>query len=193
VVDDTQALGVLGRAPAPGVPYGTGGGGTLPHLGLAGPDLVTVASLAKGFGVPVAVLAGGAAVVAGFEAASATRMHCSPPPAPTLAAAAHALAVNAGHGERLRARLAAVVGHFRQRCAASGIALTGGHFPVQTLSEVDPGSTRRLHAALAGDGIAAVLRQGHGGAGPVLTLVLTARHTAAEVDRLVAALTRGMA
>jgi 8-amino-7-oxononanoate synthase len=151
---------------------------------------VTIASLAKGLGVPVAVLGGGAATVAGFEAASATRTHCSPPAAPTLAAAAHALAVNARHGERLRARLVAVVGHFRQRCAAAGLALTGGLFPVQTLREIDPGGARRLHAALARAGIAAVLRQDHGRSGPVLTVVLTARHTRAAVDRLVEALTR---
>ena len=62
LVDDTQALGVLGR-PAAGQAYGTGGGGTAAWTGTGGPELVVVASLAKGLGVPLAVVAGERRVV----------------------------------------------------------------------------------------------------------------------------------
>src|SRR5262245_38188986 len=55
VIDDTQALGILGRHPRPLAPYGGGGGGSLRWSKLASPDVIVVASLAKGFGVPVAV------------------------------------------------------------------------------------------------------------------------------------------
>src|SRR5439155_1761385 len=57
LVDDTQALGVLGARRGTH-PYGTGGGGSPAWTGARGPGLVVVASLAKGFGVPVAVVSG---------------------------------------------------------------------------------------------------------------------------------------
>jgi 8-amino-7-oxononanoate synthase len=77
VVDDTQALGILGRSPGQGAPYGRGGGGSLRRFGVEDDRVVVVSSLAKAFGVPVAVLAGPEELVAGFERESATRVHCS--------------------------------------------------------------------------------------------------------------------
>src|SRR4030095_732297 len=99
VVDDTQALGVLGRDPRSRAPYGHGGGGSLPWSKVASPDVIVVASLAKRFGVPLAVLAGSEAAVSRFEATSETRVHCSPPSVAALHAAAHALAVHRRDGE----------------------------------------------------------------------------------------------
>src|SRR5690606_633171 len=58
VLDDTQALGLLGVAPDQVAPYGWGGGGSLCHHALAGPEIILVSSLAKSFGVPLAVLSG---------------------------------------------------------------------------------------------------------------------------------------
>jgi len=81
VIDDTQALGILGAWPGPGAPYGRGGAGSPAWCGVAGDDLARVCSLAKGFGAPLAVLAGSARVVARFEAEAATPVHCSPPSA----------------------------------------------------------------------------------------------------------------
>jgi hypothetical protein len=63
VIDDTQALGILGHSPGPHAPYGKGGGGSLQWAGIGGPDVLVVSSLAKGFGAPVAVLAGSEATV----------------------------------------------------------------------------------------------------------------------------------
>ena len=60
VLDDTQALGVLGRAPCAACPYGHGGGGSLRWHGLAGARIAVGASLAKGFGAPLAALSGSA-------------------------------------------------------------------------------------------------------------------------------------
>ena len=91
VVDDTQALGVLGT-PAPGHPYGRGGGGTARWLRLSNPRLIVVASLAKGFGVPVATLACSDAAVRRYMATSETRVHCSPPSNAHLHSAIAALA-----------------------------------------------------------------------------------------------------
>ncbi len=78
ILDDTQALGILGCAPESGAPYGIGGGGSLRWNDVGGPDVLVVSSLAKGFGVPLAVLAGSSAIIRRFEAKSETRIHNSP-------------------------------------------------------------------------------------------------------------------
>src|SRR5262249_38151737 len=64
---DTQGLGILGRPPGATGPYGRGGGGPLGWDGLPGAGLLVGSSLAKGFGVPLAVLAGSQYVIARFE------------------------------------------------------------------------------------------------------------------------------
>ena len=66
IVDDTQALGIFGHAPGPQAPYGKGGGGALCWSNVSGPDILVGSSLAKGFGVPVAVLAGSEAMLQHF-------------------------------------------------------------------------------------------------------------------------------
>ena len=58
LIDDTQALGILGARPDAQMPYGYGGGGSLRFYGLNGPHVLVIASLAKGLGVPLALLAG---------------------------------------------------------------------------------------------------------------------------------------
>jgi 8-amino-7-oxononanoate synthase len=108
ILDDTQALGILGAQPSSDFPYGKGGGGSLAWSGAAGPDVLVVSSLAKGFGVPIAVLAGSRQLVQRFEERSLTRVHASPPSAAVIHAAEHALEVNATRGDTLRLRLAAL-------------------------------------------------------------------------------------
>ena len=189
IVDDTQALGILGRDPDAHTPYGKGGGGSLAWHGVNGPEVIVVASLAKGLGVPVAVLAGSAAAVSRFDATSETRVHCSPPSVATLHAAAHALAVNRSHGETLRARLACLVRVFRRQLLHAGFPVTGGLFPVQTLATVRHDATARLHQALWRRHVLTVLRQDVEASGPRLTLLLTARHTPHDAADLVRALT----
>ncbi len=171
LLDDTQPLGVLGRQ---------GGGSVVAH-GLAGAPVLVGASLAKGFGVPLAVLAGDAAVVQRFEAVSDTRLHASPPPVATVLAARHALQLNAACGDALRHALRCRIAEFRAALAARGIACEGGGFPVQAVR-----LPRRigLAAALAGlrrDGVMAV-PQCRGGAS-LLTFLLRADHTRADIAR----------
>src|SRR5436190_18022397 len=79
ILDDTQSLGIMGESPNSRSPFGTGGGGSLRWHDAAGEDVVLVASLAKGFGVPMAVLSAASDVVARFAAQSETRVHSSPP------------------------------------------------------------------------------------------------------------------
>ena len=58
IMDDTQALGVFGHGPGNALPYGSGGGGMLRWHDLKDRHVLVISSLAKGFGVPVAALAG---------------------------------------------------------------------------------------------------------------------------------------
>jgi 8-amino-7-oxononanoate synthase len=171
VVEDTQPLGVLGP----------GGGGSLRELGTE--RVLVGASLAKGFGVPVAMLAGDPALVSRYEERSETRVHCSPPSTATLRAAAHALRVNDRSGDALRSRLAGVVSHFRAGATAVGYSPTGGAFPVQTLAV---GSEAiRLHARLRAHGVNAALLNGKGR--PKLSFLFTAGHRLTDLDEALAA------
>jgi 8-amino-7-oxononanoate synthase len=190
ILDDTQALGVLGHAPEPDFPYGRGGGGSLRWGEVAGPDVLVGSSLAKGFGVPVAVLAGSSALLQQFVAASETRLHSSPPCVAVIHAAAHALAVNRTRGEALRRRLVQGIRHFRKRLSEAGFAVRGGLFPVQTLMPLPSLDTPLLHDRLLQLGVRTVLRRGHNGSSPCLSFLLTARHTRQDIDAAVGLLAK---
>jgi len=186
VVDDTQALGILGARPASAAPYGRGGGGTAAWYGLRGPELIVGASLAKGFGVPLAVVGGSLGLIEAFESHSACRVHCSPPSAAHLAAAAHALALNRREGDERRHRLALGVQRFRWRLHAAGLAVSGGFFPVQTPS-LEPAAAS-VHARLHAGGIRAVLHRPSQDRPARASFLITATHRPWEIDRAAAAL-----
>ena len=188
IVDDTQALGIFGYSPSPEAPYGQQGGGMLPQLQIAGPDVLAISSLAKGFGAPVAVLSGSRAAVEEFKAGSETRVHCSPPSLAVIRAAEHALRVNRKQGDRLRLRLAHLVTRFRDRAQKAGFQFTGGLFPVQTLAPLSKSDTLHLHDRLLHRGIRTILRRTPHGHGPRISFVITARHTPEAIDHAVTAL-----
>ncbi len=193
VIDDTQALGILGHSPGPFAPYGRGGGGTLAWHGLQAPELIVGSSLAKGFGVPLAVLAGSKSVIARFENDSAARMHCSPPSAALIHAAEHALGVNETWGERLRLRLAQLVRRFRGRLRQVGLAASGDLFPVQTLRPVAAIDASELHALLQESGVRTVLHRARNERDASLSVLITALHTPSEIDQCVVALEQACA
>ncbi len=179
VLDDTQALGLFGRAPGRFAPYGLGGGGSLQHHGLGGAHLIVGASLAKAFGVPVALLGGSAALVRRFAANSQTRVHTSPPAVALLHAAGHALQQNALDGDALRWQLWRRVAQWRACMARLGIGCSGGTFPVQIL-RLGPGQDGvALHAGLAQRGVAAVLLRS--GVGATVGFLLRADHSPAQI------------
>ncbi len=182
VVDDTQALGVWGHDVNPSSPYGQGGGGSLQRHGLSGEHLVVGASLAKGFGVPVALLAGSGALLQRFERHSASREHMSPPSMAAVQAARHALAVNRRRGEALRLRLWRAVRRLRTRLAALGLATQGDDFPVQTLLPSPGIDALRLHGELLRRGVRTVLHRDRGG-GARLSFIVCAHHGPLQIDR----------
>ena len=192
VVDDTQALGILGHSPGPGRPYGQGGGGSLRYSGLGGPDVLVVSSLAKGFGAPLAALSGSDELIREFEAQSETRVHCSPPSVAAIHAAEHALMLNAEVGDARRVQLAQRVQQFRRQLAAAGLAADGGLFPVQTLKPASHLDARRLHERLFNLGVRTVLRCSHDGKEARLSFIITARHRPGDIERAVKALEQAM-
>jgi 8-amino-7-oxononanoate synthase len=173
VLDDTQALGVLGPD----------GGGSVRLHGLQGMPLLAGASLAKGLGAPLAALAGPAQAIAAFERHSESRMHASPPPVAVIAAAHAALRINARDGARLRRTLQARISQLRRALAAARLACHGGAFPVQLVPL--PGMPHEVAAALAERACAVPLRVKDGWA---LGLLLRADHSEDDVARVAATL-----
>jgi 8-amino-7-oxononanoate synthase len=189
VVDDTQALGVLGEKPTPDVRYGHHGGGSLPWHGLASPQVIAGSSLAKGFGVPLAVLCGNDRVVRRFEERGETRVHSSPPSLAALRAAEHALAANRQQGDERRLYLAQLIQRFRAGLRQIGLTAAGGLFPVQMLS-VGGADARTLHLRLLCAGIRTVIVRCCRGIGMRLGFLITALHRPADIDRAIEALDR---
>lgn len=187
VVDDTQGLGIHGRDPAPASPYGRDGGGTLQRLGIAGEQVVIGASLAKAFGVPVALLAGSTRLLQRFRQDSASREHMSPPSLAVIHAAARALDINRRSGDRRRNRLWQMVRRLRAGLRSLGLDTQGDDFPVQTLAHRPGLDAIALHAGLQQHGIGTVPHRNRGGCAR-LSLLLRADHSSADVERAVAAL-----
>src|SRR5262249_48366799 len=166
--------------------FGLGGGGSLRRHGVDGTHVVLVSSLAKGFGVPMAVLAGSTAEIARFERESATRGHCSPPSFADLHAAAHAIEVNRAAGDLLRRRLAQLVRRFRHALRALGLrAADQSLFPVQSLLTPREADAGVLHRRLQQRGVRALLYKPACRPRAMVGFIITARHTPAGVDRAV--------
>ena len=192
VIDDTQALGVLGAAPERGCPYGRGGGGSLRWHGLSpGAGIAVGASLAKGFGAPLAVLSGSRELVERFERSSTTRLHCSPPSAAASRAARAALRISHACGDPLRSRLLRMAGALRRMLAERGLVASGSlPFPVQSCAAGRAAGVDRLYRRLLDAGIRALLTRGCRAAGGAaqLTFLLTAQHRPRDIARVGAAL-----
>jgi 8-amino-7-oxononanoate synthase len=183
VVDDTQALGILGALPNAGAPYGWGGGGSARWHHAYGPHVVVGASLAKGFGAPLAVLSGVRSLIERFRKCSDTRVHCSPPSIVAIRAALHALDVNRRHGEMLRQRLSQLVLRLRGWAARAGLCPVGEvPFPMQSFQVKRAGGALRIHEALLRMGVRTVVTLACDGPTHRLTFLLTARHRFADVD-----------
>jgi 8-amino-7-oxononanoate synthase len=188
VVDDTQALGIFGHSPGFRAPYGKGGGGSLQRAGLHDPRVLQASSLAKAFGVPIAVLAGSHVLVSEYEERSKVRVHCSPPSAAVIAAAAHALEINRRCGDTLRLRLAHRVAHFRRGLRALNLAAVDGLFPVQPLRLPEGIEARSVYEELSECGVQTVLYRGSDSALERVSFVISARHTWSEIEHAQACL-----
>jgi len=182
LLDDTQAFGLLGREPDARQPLGRGGGGSLPFAGIRSSRVLTITSLAKGLGVPVAVLAGPAALVNRYRQVSETRVHTSPVSEVHAWAAWQTLRHDARHGEAARSRLSARVAQFRGELAAGGLTPQGGIFPVQKLVLPRATAALSLYQQLRQQGVEPLLLTGAGPAAvPEVAFCLRADHSAADI------------
>ncbi|UOQ96260.1 aminotransferase class I/II-fold pyridoxal phosphate-dependent enzyme [Hymenobacter sp. 5317J-9] len=193
LIDDTQAFGVLGANPARNRPLGQGGGGLLRWARLTpqglGPELLTITSLAKGLGVPVAVLAGRASRLAQFRRRAETRVHTSPVSAWHAWAAEQALRHDARHGHAARRRLGLRITQFRRALARAGIRPLGDDFPVQKIVLDRTTAALGLHQQLRQAGLNTLLLAGETRPGvPEVAFCLRADHSAADIDYAAAAL-----
>jgi 8-amino-7-oxononanoate synthase len=157
----------------------------LPWSRIAGDDVIVVSSLAKGFGAPLAVLAGGHDMVARFERNSETRVHCSPPSLAAMSAAEHAMAVNREKGDALRLHLAQLVSRFQRRLVEIGLSAQEGLFPMQTLASAPGCDAALLHERLLRSGIRAVLHRVGNRQGARISFLITARHRQSDIDHAI--------
>lgn len=192
VLDDTQALGIFGHSPTAAKPYGFGGGGSLRAHSVADPHVLLVSSMAKGFGVPMAMVAGSAGCIAAFERQSANQVHSSPPSFADLHAAEGALALNRRTGDATRYRLASLIRRFRRQLHGEGISVGHSIFPLQSLRLPDDIGALALHRRMSEMGIRAVLHRPACRPGATVSLIVTASHTPAEIDRAAGAIVRGV-
>jgi 8-amino-7-oxononanoate synthase len=184
LVDDTQALGILGEmpgTPANGFcPYGIGGGGSLRHAGVDSDEVIVVNSLAKALGVPVAMVGGSRRLIAMLRTGSLMRKHCSPPSAAVIDAAAHALQQNRHYGEALRGRLARNVDRLGRGLIHLGLTASRSLFPVQPLRLAN-GTAMAVHARLLQRGVRTVLQRDPA-SGAQISFLLRSRHSPEEID-----------
>jgi 8-amino-7-oxononanoate synthase len=186
LVDDTQALGVFGARPSRSHPYGVDGGGSLRSAGIHSEEVVLVSSLAKAFGVPVAMVGGSRQLMARLRSNSLTRTHCSPPSRAVIEAAAQALCLNERYGEALRARLARNVATFRRGLNSLGLAASQSLFPVQPL-RLAGNFAVAVHSKLLQYGVRAVLQR-CSSSGEQLSFLITACHTPQQIGNAIDAL-----
>ena len=191
IVDDTQVLGLFGKRRSAAVPWGYAGGGSLRYHGLVAERLVGVASLAKGLGVPIALVGGDHDLMRELRAADNTRVHSSPPSAAALAAAWHAVRLNRRNGDARRARLFRLIRLFRQSLNDLLPETCGPPFPVQQII-LPTTLADRAARQLAREGLGVLRTEGSEATTQRLNVVLSARHRRRHVARLAEALRRAV-
>lgn len=179
VVDDSLAAGVLGVRNGSSLTLGTGGGGTAAWLGVE-PGL-TVASLAKGFSAPLAVVAGPAARIERIRREGPARVHAGPPTTADIAALRGA--VTDDSLDDRRARLARLVVRVRRTLEELDLHPLGVPFPV-VATEGGCSDPLEIHRALAASGIRSLATTGRCTGRPTLTLCLRADQSYAELNQL---------
>ena len=181
IVDDSLAAGVLGTRQAATDLLGRGGGGTPSWLGTGHPDLVWVASTAKAWGAPLAVVTGPAGVVSRIRSRGPARLHASPPGSADVVALTRALGDRSA--EARRAALSRNVCRIRDGFGAAGLALVGRPFPMVSL-DLAAAESVELHRRLRRAGIRTLLVERRCARRPAVSLCVRADHRQDEVESL---------
>ncbi|MBR0916248.1 aminotransferase class I/II-fold pyridoxal phosphate-dependent enzyme [Bradyrhizobium japonicum] len=193
VIDDTQAIGVLGREPSPIAPLGIGGGGTLAWYGLRSQATIVGASLAKAFGAPFAIVSGASTIMKQLAREGQTRIHTSAASAADVAAGQNAVTINRAQGEGRRARVVRLVEQLRKELEKLGLQSRSElPIPVQAIAMPSLRVAKAVLASLDESCIYGLVTRSCLGGLPSLTLLITARHTTANISRAAAGLACAM-
>lgn len=184
ILDDTQALGILGKRSSSKISYGRGGGGSLAFANSAGENIIAISSLAKAFGVPVAVLTGAEKMIQAFENNSKTRLNNSPASNAHIEAARQALIWNQIYGERTRKHLIKKVLYFKKGLNTIGLSSGRGYFPVQSIENLPKPQAVKLNEFLQSKNIQTMLLSPHGKQKTVLSILINTEHQLAEIKFL---------
>jgi 8-amino-7-oxononanoate synthase len=196
-VDDSHGIGIFGKGPATAhSPYGRGSGGLTRFLGLGPGRVVVGGTLGKAIGVPMAFIAGSKPLMDYIESVSETFVHSTPPSIVQVAAALKALHLHETEGDDRKRRLVSLVRRFQRGLQGQGITVESkGLFPIQTIPLTSAARAQQVCTLLQRRSVWPLLQldpPDHRG-GAVLRFVLTALHSASEVDLAIAALTESEA
>ncbi len=180
VVDDTQAIGLLGHSSNLCFPFGLRGGGSIRWHGFDPSNIVLVSSLAKGFGVPIAMLSGSARMINWFRMNSLTLEHCSSPCFPLLHAVENALDINESKGDELRTNLIANIRKFQTILHRAGFLEMAPLFPVQSIVPPNVSDPEFFVNELQNRGVGVLFQ--HSGKVFRIILSITAAHSAEQID-----------
>jgi 8-amino-7-oxononanoate synthase len=180
IVDDAHGLGVVGPT----------GRGSLEAAGVGIEDVpVLVGTLGKAFGTFGAFIAGSADLIEFLIQKARSYIYTTALPPAVAAATRAALRIAAAEGWR-RDRLRVLIERFRTAARQLGLAVTDSESPIQAVILGEPRRALDASAVLAHHGLwVAAIRPPTVPPGTSrLRITLSAAHTDADVDRLLAAL-----
>ena len=180
LVDDAHGFGVLGPQ----------GRGSLAHFGLSSPRVLTMGTLGKAAGVAGAFVAGSEAAIEWLLQSARTYMFETGPP-PLLAQATLAAVDLIERGDQRRRHLRTLIDGLRAGLRGLRWTLLESATPIQALIIGSNEEAQAVGAALLARGIwVPVIRPPTVAAGTArLRISLSAAHTVAQLERLIAALT----
>jgi len=185
VVDDAHGLGVVGAS----------GRGTLEHFGLGVEEVpVLVGTLGKAFGSFGAFVAGGADLIEYLIQTARTYIYTTALPQPVAAATRRALALAQAESWR-RERVLALTARFRRHASEAQVPLTDSGTPIQpvVLGSAAAALAAQRQLQDAGLWVVAIRPPTVPQGSARLRVTLSAAHTEAQVDELVAQLARACA
>ena len=154
-------------------------------MNIKGQNIITVSSLAKGFGIPIAVLSGAKNMIQEFKEKSKTRLNNSPVSNAHLTAAQNALLKNKQRGERWRNQLLKRVIYLKRQLHEIGLVTGTSYFPVQIIRNLTKNQAIKLHNHLKVKGIETLLLAKHGRQKPALGILLNVNHKVGDIDYLI--------
>src|SRR2546421_584526 len=185
VVDDAHGLGVVGAS----------GRGALEHFGLGAEEVpVLIGTLGKAFGSFGAFVAGGADLIEYLIQTARAYIYTTALPQPVAAATRRALELAQTESWR-RERVLALTARFRSQARAAQLPLADSSTPIQPVVLGSPAAALAAQRQLqeAGLWVVAIRPPTVPPGSARLRVTLSAAHTEAQVDELIAQLARACA